>query len=151
MNKTRLAYLTKLRLLPQTIRRKVNGKITGCYPENVLDTLERIAQLKNQGLTYSQVRYELNNKENRTQNIEHMNTPVRFQFSPALAYLIIGLLLGYILATVNSINSRVTTTVADIPESSQLTVKAPTQNDPIYLLAIPDKNLYKLGKVDLKL
>lgn len=134
VSKIHLAYLTKLRLIPQTIRRKVDGAITGCYPESVLKQLQKIEGMKDRGLTYSQIRFAINSPAALNFNI---NGP---------AFLIIGLVLGYIVA-----NLRVSapTAVASVPADTKLTVRHETQSDPVYLIAIPEKNLYKLGKLDI--
>ena len=138
-----LAYLTKLHLFPQTIRRKINGEITGCYPEHVLDALQEIENLKSRGLTYSQIKYELH-KDDR-------NLSSNFNLQSSIVYLTIGLILGYLIATISTINKTQTQTVAAVPQNTRLEVPAKTQNDPVYVIAVPQNYLYKLGTVDLKL
>ncbi len=89
--KIHLAYLTKLRLLPQAIRRKIGNTITGCYPESVVDNLKRIESLKNKGLSYSQIRLQM----------ERPAYSVNLNLT-GLVYLVVGLVLGYLLAIKNT-------------------------------------------------
>lgn len=136
-DKIHLAYLTKLRLIPQTIRRKVRNKITGCYPEKVISLIPKIEELKNMGLTYSQIRYELNNSGSGMPKQTQHDTS-------SLAFLVIGLVLGYILFSLNSVNNPM------VPKNTQAVMAAEIPKDqPIYLLAVPSKNLYKLGQTNL--
>lgn len=127
-DKIHLAYLTKLRLIPQTIRRKIDNAVTGCYPASVVPVIAQIEDLKNRGLSYSQIKYEL-----------HRDQPVPVQQNQT-AFLIIGLILGYILFSINSIKTT-------SPETNPIvtTVTNPNEKQPIYLLAYPDKNFYKVG------
>lgn len=128
-DKIHLAYLTKLRLIPQTIRRKVDGKISGCYPLEVIDKLQKIEVLKNKGLSYSQIKWEL----------EQPKPAFNFNWNvPPLVFLFIGLILGYLLSGGNKPPARLDAqAAADLPKE-------------IYLLTIPDQNLYKIGKINLK-
>lgn len=148
--KVHLAYLTKLKLLPQTIRRKtrlpdgqVGDKIQGCYPDYILPLLSQIENLRAKGLTYPQIRYQLN--ENQA-----VVTP-QASISPNqnLTFLAIGLVLGFLLASTQGNPEfqplKVTATNSpDVVFSQNL-----TSSDPIYLIAIPDQNLYKLGKINI--
>lgn len=169
--KVHLAYLAKLRLLPQAVRRKVSGKITGCYPMSVVSRLLDIERLKNEGLTYSQIRFEL--QKSRSELIEatpsfHFSTP-NHQIPQAnqntVAFLVIGLFLGFLMATVNSIGNKTTTvppiaspveavSVTPVDPYSQTLVNLITSpngraNSPIYVIALPQQNLDKLGKVNI--
>ena len=147
-DKIHLAYLTKLRLIPQTIRRKIGNKITGCYPENVISLIPKIEELKNMGLTYSQIRYELNEIPKQAMapgGVQH-DTSFQYSHSNSLAFLVIGLVLGYILFALNGINNSNTNTSLAVKNVQAAEVP---QDQPIYLLAIPNKNLYKLGQMDL--
>ena len=137
LSKVQLAYLTKLRLLPQTIRRKIGDKIAGCYPESVLTTVSEIENLRDQGLSYAQIRYELRRGSEKPAT----------NFS-AMAFLIIGLVLGYMLAVVGGISSRNQTA---LPVAAETSARLNNQSGSgqIYLIALPDKNLYKLGQIDL--
>lgn len=128
-DKIHLAYLTKLRLIPQTIRRKVDGKITGCYPLEVVDKVQKIEVLKNKGLSYPQIKWEL----------EQPKPAFNFNWNVSpLVFLFIGLILGYLLSGGNKSSAVPTVTAGtDLPKE-------------IYLLTIPDQNLYKIGKINLK-
>lgn len=152
--KVHLAYLTKLRLLPQAIRRKIADKIVGCYPENVLTTIKKIEELKSAGLSYSQIRYQLSAGSPVVPNFAPVY-PQNDRFS-SLAFLLIGLILGFLLATNFSGNAIKTAQATALPENTNSTLVKieSSQNpgsEPIYLIAIPNENLYKLGKTDINL
>lgn len=157
--KNHLSYLSKLHLIPSAIRRKLaDGKISGCYPESVISTLQKIEQLKNQGLTYSQIKAQL--------SIINSNTQVQAnKFNLALAYsgpifLIIGILLGYLLATSavnknNVLGTEVGTAAQanDFQKILRLST-SPNSDQSIYLISVPNNDaanqgLYKLGKTTL--
>ncbi len=140
--KVHLAYLTKLKLLPQTLRRKIGDKIQGCYPDYVLPLLSKIENLRSKGLSYSQIRFQLNENQ----------TLVTAQYPPSsnqgLAFLIIGLILGFLLATSNSIPGYKPTEVPTT-DLQKIVSNQSSSSDPIYLIAIPNQNLYKLGKINI--
>lgn len=149
-DKIHLAYMTKLRLIPQTIRRKVNGKITGCYPESVIQELTQIEELKNHGLTYSQIRYQLDSRQN---DGPVATTTPNF----AIAFLVVGLILGYLLANGNNLNMSSTNVAAknvtlpaesDYQKVLRLAGNQNTNNQPIYVIAVPNQNIDRLGKVN---
>lgn len=147
-DKIHLAYLTKLRLLPQTIRRKINDRIEGCYPEYVIPLLAKIEDFKNAGLTYSQIKFQLRGEPVPAYSI----TPP--QSSSSVAFLIVGLILGYLLASRGSQQQLSTaTSIAPLDETSKTMLKVvsqrPTENDPIYLIAVPKQNLYHLGTTNI--
>ena len=156
--KSRLAYLTKLHLLPQTIRRKVAGQIVGCYPESVISTLKKINQLRTEGLTYSQIRFRLPESQELTPTalppiFPPPSTPPRRPFLPAsnsFSFLLIGLILGYLLASSGHPSPTDTSPAVNLPREP-LTVSSPPSADsgPIYLLALPNQNFYKIGKTDI--
>lgn len=127
-DKTHLAYLAKLRLIPQAIRRKVGEKIAGCYPLEVIDKVQKIETLKDRGLSYSQIKWELNDSKPAFN--------FNWNVSP-LVFLFIGLILGYLLSGGNKPSAVTPAVAADLPKE-------------VYLLTVPDQNLYKLGKIDLK-
>lgn len=149
-DKIHLAYMTKLRLIPQTIRRKVNGKITGCYPESVISELTQIEELKNRGLTYSQIRYQLDSRQN---DIPVAAAAPNF----AIAFLVVGLILGYLLANGNNINMGMNVAAKNVtlPAESdyqkvlRLASNQNTSNQPIYVIAVPSQNIDRLGKVNI--
>ena len=148
-DKIHLAYLTKLRLLPQTIRRKVNGQIMGCYPEYVINLIQKIESLKNRGLTYSQIRFELGNTKSVAPSAspvflhDYTSVPPNNSTTPTnpLAFLIIGLVLGYVLFSLNNLDKAITASKPQIAMASE--------TSQISLIAIPNKNLYKLGQMNL--
>lgn len=146
--KVHLAYLTKLRLLPQSIRKKVGNTIIGCYPEAVISQIKKIEELKASGLTYSQIRFQLN-KPSIEQNFAFSQRPQLFAPNyNSLSFLIIGLILGFLLATHN--NQPLAQNIAVPSEHLVKTVEATSSSsDPIYLIAIPEQNLYKLGQTNI--
>lgn len=154
--KNHLAYLSRLHLLPSAIRRKLSdGKISGCYPESVVGTLQKIDYLKNQGLNYSQIKAQL--------SIINSSTQVQAnKFNLALAYsgpifLIIGIVLGYLLAisadnkATNVLGSAINPAVIQQESGYQkvLKVNPHSPDNQIYLISVPNSGLYKLGKMDL--
>ena len=165
-DKIHLAYMTKLRLIPQTIRRKINGKITGCYPESVVKQLRQIEELKNRGLTYSQIRYEL--EETSVSIMSHagldpasiyIDSGVRrndhYAATPnfAIAFLVVGLILGYLLSRQPAPQLMAAKSVTQPAESDyqkvlRLTGNQETSTQPIYVIAVPSQNIDRLGKVN---
>ena len=127
-DKTHLAYLAKLRLIPQAIRRKVGDKIAGCYPLEVIDKVQKIETLKNKGLSYSQIKWELNDSKPAFN--------FNWNVSP-LVFLFIGLILGYLLSGGNKTPAVTPAVAADLPKE-------------VYLLTIPNQDLYKIGKINVK-
>ena len=128
-DKTHLAYLAKLRLIPQAIRRKVGDKIAGCYPLEVIDKLKKIETLKDKGLSYSQIKWELSDSKPAFN--------FNWNVSP-LVFLFIGLILGYLLSGGNKSSAApVVAAGTELPKE-------------VYLLTVPDQNLYKIGKINVK-
>lgn len=160
---------------------QVSSKITGCYPEYVILLVKRIEEMKTAGLTYSQIRFQLKNQDEmpgaRDKRLDWKqeiggkslipnfyspdpNLVPRLLFpasSPnALAFLITGLILGFLLATSRNLNQTPPTPITILPgESNSPITQAIRSNnsssDPIYVIAIPNQNLYKLGKTDINL
>ncbi len=93
--KIRLAYLAKLKLIPAALRRKIGGKLTGCYPPTVVSRLKQIEQLKAHGQSYSQIRFSLDSTTTLTKT-----SPSPSNHTYGVAFLIIGLILGYLVAAV---------------------------------------------------
>ncbi len=171
--KTHLAYLTKLRLLPQTVRRKIGDRIIGCYPPSVVNQLLNIEGLKSQGLTYSQIKYQLaTTNEVQVFNpipspLPHYSSPALSQSGNAVAFLIVGLFLGFLTATINSNHlatqtqasattqaTALPTTQPSLDSSSQNLVRLVTNGqtesaDTVYIIALPQQNLDKLGKINI--
>lgn len=155
-DKIHLAYLTKLRLLPQTIRRKVSGKIQGCYPASVVALVHKIEELKDQGLTYSQIRFQLTQPESVLSATPFAVAPAIVQPTSPLALLIVGLLLGYLLATRPPSGAAALTQVPvspiDINSQTMLKVlkdNGPAQSGPIYVIAVPAQNFSKVGQTNI--
>lgn len=169
--KVHLAYLTKIRLLPQTVRRKIGDRIVGCYPEYVIPLLSKIEEMKSARLTYSQIKYQLQNQTQDPGKLPFSSSPLPASFleshypnplsgsHSSITFLFIGLILGFLLA-VNSNNSALVPNrqiSATLPENhnSQPAIRivegGNATTDPIYLIAIPNQNLYKLGKTDINL
>lgn len=154
--KVHLAYLTKLRILPQSIRRKVQGKIQGCYPESVVSTILKAEELKNSGLTYSQVRWQLTNPILPNYNYSLLNQGL---------LLIVGLLLGFLVGTGQlkapafDLENKVALSSSRIDNDVRTYIKlmsdgnAGRVNRDVYLIAVPNfenGNLYRVGKINIE-
>ncbi len=147
-DKTHLSYLAKLHLIPSAIRRKLSdGKISGCYPESVVGTLQKIEDLKNQGLNYSQIKAQLG----------IINSSAKEQsgkFNLALAYtspifLIIGIILGYMLATsagnkAVAYDSQISAPMVQQESNYQKVLRVSAQQD-----GNQKQTLYKTGETNL--
>lgn len=148
IDKIHLAYLSKLHLIPSAIRRKLaNGKIAGCYPESVVATVQKIEDLKNRGFSYSQIRAQLA-LVNSTTQVQANKFNLALAFSGPV-FLIIGVILGYLLAGNNN-KQPVMATLSENDYQKVLKV-APVNHDnqEIYVISVPNQGLYKLGKMDL--
>lgn len=165
--KIHLAYLTKIGLLPQTTRRKINGCISGCYPQESLSTLIEIENLKNKGFSLAQISKSLNSNK---PSLYQPFTPVfdsnfsipQKSTSPAVLFLIIGILIGFLMANFNSQTMANMNKVENMALSAKSgltnfqsqtnqTLNAVSGNQqPIYVIAIPKQNLDKMDKTDIK-
>ena len=147
-DKIHFAYLAKLHLIPSAIRRKLaNGKISGCYPESVVNTLRKIENLKNQGLSYSQIKAQLS-IINSTFAIQANKFNLALAFS-APVFLIIGVFIGYLLAT--STNNK-TVSLSLLPESDYqkvLRIAKPDKTETLYVAPESNPTLYKTDKIVL--
>lgn len=87
--RVRLAYLTKLGLIPNAVKKKVDGKLVGHYPLSVLDTLDQIEKSKAGGLAYRDIRPAQSPLTNH-------QPPVNFPTLAAALFagIIIGILVG---------------------------------------------------------
>lgn len=184
-DKVHLAYLAKLRLIPQAVRRKVDGKIQGCYPDNIVRQLLEIERLRGQGLTYTQIRYQLTSPLDESSLVSRMPQipfvgrireagPATFSgptMTPPVApltYLVIGLLLGYLLSTVNMNNQggalanrgpeeKTVLSEAsgilpiDKTKVSMLRLNDKSKTEPLYIIAIPRSHLGSLGETTINL
>ena len=180
-----LFYLGKLGLLPRAVKKKVNGKIEGHYGEEVIGQIELVSQLKNRGLTYSQMKLILNSQsftsltEGSTPKLAEVKTfdsnPIAQAFpkyqqlfaSSPLAFLVIGLVLGYLITFKNfsapttsaaAQNTDNTITVTDIsalsPAEKALTKvlgSSNHQDQTIYVISEPKNSLTNLGKTKINL
>lgn len=105
--KIHLSYLSSLGIIPPAQKRKVDNTITGCYPEDVVNTIEKIEGWKNSGLTYSQIKIRLQTEalssEKPLEQIKSYvatsaSSYIRSTSAHNLVFLLIGLFLGYLLA-----------------------------------------------------
>ncbi|MEK7565726.1 MAG: hypothetical protein AAB506_01620 [Patescibacteria group bacterium] len=127
--RTHLTYLSEIGLLPSAIRRKSNSSLEGHYPNDALETLGKIESLKSQGLSYNQIKNQL--------YVPAPSSPP----NNSLAFLIIGLILGFLLARGQT---------AAAPSSvlaAQVSLDKTDQS--IYLLSIP-KEYINLNKIEWK-
>lgn len=150
--RARLAYLGKLRLLPPAVRKKVSGHLTGCYPEDVVTQLQRIETLREAGLTYSQIRFRLNHP----QNTLNLSFPLG-----NVAFLIVGLILGWLVAATSLRTSTTTPIATNEPPSTILSLDPKVQEvfisslqgktgGQIFVISVPDKPGFdKLDKTSI--
>lgn len=168
--KIHLAYLTKLGILPQSVKRKVDGEISGCYPESCIFTILKVEQMKEKGMAYSQIAKAINSNTLSTfqsdtlpgsefHYIESNNqaaTPNKLNFTsnPSFLYLIIGLLFGFLLSTLNSQGLAQIRNQAGLPSVPQLNESVSVKSTPqpvesVYVLSIPKQNLDNLDKTNI--
>jgi hypothetical protein len=141
--------------------------------------LKKIEEMRGAGLTYSQIRRQITGCPAVVPNpiihfpssypLSHYHYPLSGQLS-SLAFLTVGLLLGYLLFMVNyqpklaapetaptaAAMSAAPDTVALPGETwRQQTIRAISLTDnaetdeAVYLLTVPGRHLYKLGKTDV--
>lgn len=168
-----LFYLGKLGLIPRAIKKKVGGIFEGHYPTETVDRLQKISQLKSQGQTYSQMKYMFNSQtlnpiaSQPTQNFVAYSQHI-FASSP-VAFLIIGLVLGYVVTVQNFRNSApfnaattqeatsqtyVAQTSALTPEEKNfINIVSPEKDteQTIYVITGPKNSFTKLGKTQINL
>ena len=144
VDKTRLAYLAKLHLIPPAIRRKLaNGQIAGCYPESVIATVKRVEQLKKEGFSYCQIKAQLSIINSTTQ-VQANKFNLALAFS-APVFLLFGILVGFILAGANKPVSPVILAKSDYQKI--LKAEPSGQTDQlIYIISTPTQSLDKLGQ-----
>ncbi len=140
--KVHLAYLAKLGLIPPALKRKSNGKLEGHYPLFVLDNLTDIEKMKNDGLTYAQIKAHRGGSNMTTPNLTPSPYPILM--------LVLGLILGFLLAQVNRpVSSAIN--LSTLPVQFQKgTIDNGTSS--LYLISIPNNqgNLNKVGTIDIK-
>lgn len=95
--KVHLVYLTKLGLLPSAVKRKIDGSLTGCYPDWTIDRLLEIQKLRSEGLTFTQIRHILSNSST-LQLFESPTPRLSSSPTPSLLFLFLGVILGFFLA-----------------------------------------------------
>ena len=107
--------------------------------------------MKNRGLTYGQIKQQI------IDNIDSGSTlrSVRNDTNNPLVFLAIGLVFGYVLFSLNSINNALANkdvqaniAAKTLPETNKAYTNNPTDDQPLYVIAIPNKNLYKLGQIN---
>lgn len=130
-----IAYLTKLGILPNAVKRKIGGKLVGCYPKDSVTKLLEVKSIKSTGITYSQL---AKNPVQMLQPIQH-DPAFTIQVKPSnFAYLILGLVIGVLVSTLN------TSGLAAMKETKNLPLKSD-----IYLISVPKQNLDKLDKTTI--
>jgi len=144
-------YLAKRGLVPKATRKRVKGKVEGYYPAWILDQLRKIAGLKSKGISYSQMKLYLQSEENHSPSPRALTLPLT---SNNLAILVIGLILGYLLAQNSASPSTNKTTLLDreLPEQARI-LDQPTAGDEsrIYSISLPENSLRFLDKSHLDL
>jgi hypothetical protein len=84
--KTRIAYLTKLRLLPNAIKRKSGNQLIGHYPISAVETLDQIEKAKASGASYCDLK--------PTTSLPTISYQPSANFSYLAATLLAGIILG---------------------------------------------------------
>lgn len=153
--KIHLAYLTKLGILPQTTKRKIDGEIMGCYPEEVVDKLVEIDRKKKSGWSLATIAREDHQGYLVSQDYRGDQRDVK---NLALPFLIIGLVLGYLVAMVNLKSNTPSQNVSNDNNQAVETayfkkLVSGLNNDegPIYVISVPKSNFDNLGKEKVKL
>lgn len=134
-SKIHIAYLTKLGILPNAVKRKIDGKLVGCYPKDSLTKILEVKSMKDTGITYSQL------AKSPVQVLQpiHHDPAVTIQVKPSnFAYLVLGLVIGVLVSTLN------TSGLATMKETESL----PLESD-IYLIGVDKHNLDKLDKTNI--
>lgn len=178
--KIHLAYLTRLGILPQTVKRKINGEMTGCYPENAINIVLKVEQMKSKGMTYSQIAkllsvipanagIQLAGRQPHLMTADELDARLRGHdaiemshaknliSNPSFLYLIIGLLFGFLLSTLNSqglaqMQKQANVSSGEAQSQTEL-VKINSQSvgipNDVYVVSIPKQNLDKLEKTNI--
>lgn len=154
--KVHLAYLTKLGLLPNAVKRKINGDLQGCYDPSSIATILEIQAMKDQGMTYSQIAKTIDNKSlkvveptplslfnpNTSNFILHMK-PSNF------AYLALGLVIGVLISTLNTSGLSTLNQTRNMTLGEPIQIESQSGDSELYMIAIPKQNLDKLGKTNI--
>ncbi len=143
VTKVQLAYYSKLGLIPPAVKRKYDGEMIGHYPAATLKTLEEIKEMKNKGLSISDMKHFENVRAGSSRppipNGSGNPTPTGALLQHIFLLLIfsIGILFGYFLG---------------IGKTNQNVKNLSMGSDPVYLMTLDNqpKNFYKLGTVNLQ-
>lgn len=153
-SRIQLAYLTKIGILPKALRKKINGKLTGCYPKSVIPKLSEANQMKDKGITYSQmIKTQGNLTMDQSLEIAPSITPAEFtiRLRPSnFVYLIVGLIIGIFVTNLNSNMSTNLNSPFEKIKSGNYSLASPqSANEPLYLIAVPKHNLDKMDKTNI--
>lgn len=154
--KVHLAYLTKLGILPNATKRKINGELQGCYDQELIMKVLEVQELKDKGMTYSQIAKSVDNKSlkvmeptplslfnpNTSNFILHMK-PSNF------AYLALGLVIGVLVSTLNTSGLNAMNQTPSLSLGQPIEIKNQTGEPELYMIAVPKQNLDKLGKTNI--
>lgn len=143
-----LAYLTKIGILPNAVKRKINGKLVGCYPKDSLTKLFEVKNIKSTGITYSQLAKQIPSVVEGPSTLADPSThalrllgrdDITIHVKPSnFAYLILGLVIGVLVSTLN------TSGLVAMKETESLPLKSD-----VYLISVPKQNLDKLNKTTI--
>lgn len=142
VTKVQLAYYSKLGLIPPAVKRKYDGEMIGHYPAATLKTLEEIKEMKNKGLSVSDMKHFENVRAGSSrpwsynaQSEGAKTAPLQYIF--LLLIFSVGILFGYLLG---------------MGKSNQNIKNLSMGSDPVYLMTLDNqpKNFYKLGTIELK-
>lgn len=139
VTKVQLAYYSKLGLIPPAVKRKYDGEMIGHYPAATLKTLEEIKEMKNKGLSVSDMKFVKKSKfqiPNSNQPIGNWQFAIGNYFIPVIIFAV-GILFGYMLG---------------MGKTNQNIKNLSMGSDPVYLMTLDNqpKNFYKLGTIELK-
>lgn len=138
--KTHLAYLTKLGILPNAVKRKINGAIIGCYPQDSVNKIAEIQQMKNQGITYSQISKTTPTSIKTLKQVQG-DTEFLIKIKPSnFAYLTLGLIIGILVSTLN------TSGLAAMKQANNIELN---DKSGVYLIKVPKQNLDKLERTNI--
>ncbi|MDO8515617.1 MAG: MerR family transcriptional regulator [bacterium] len=136
VTKVQLAYYSKLGLIPPAIKRKYDGEMIGHYPSSTVKTLEEIKEMKNKGISVSDMKFFNKTLPAGRQAIIQSPIP-NFQLIFSLIIFSVGILFGFLLG---------------FGKSNQNFKNLAVGSDPVYLMTLDNqpKNFYKLGTVNLQ-
>lgn len=153
--KIHLAYLTKLGLLPAAVKRKINGSMQGCYPESEVQTVLEVQRQKQSGSTYSQIaRIQPNVPTPKIEQPLTIWNPKSSDFVLHLkpsnfAYLILGLVIGIIVSTLNTSGLAALKQNDNLSLNQSVSLSEKSGNSDVYLIAVPKTSLDKLGRTNI--